>query len=142
MAQGAMSAAKPLAITLSELRALARQRRSARVTDAAALLIRLLGACRTLVVEERAPGLAFRLAGETEQLTPFGLTCILHSASGAPRLTLAERAVADLLCEGHTLAQIARLRGVTANTVKSQVRQVFRKLNVDSRVALARRWCP
>ena len=50
--------------------------------------------------------------------------------------------VAELLCEGHTLAQIADARGVSPNTVKSQVRQVFRKLNVDSRVALVRRMCP
>ena len=35
-----------------------------------------------------------------------------------------------------------RLRGVTVNTVKSQVRQIFRKLDVDSRVALVRRLCP
>ena len=50
-----------------------------------------------------------------------------------------ERDVADGLCEGRTLAQIASLRGVTINTVKSQVRQIFRKLDVDSRVALLRR---
>jgi DNA-binding CsgD family transcriptional regulator len=137
-----MPAGKPLAITLSELRALARQRRATRATDVAPLLVRLLGSCRTLIVEERSPGLAFRFAGETEQQAPFSLTCILHSADGTPRLTVAERAVADLLCEGHTLARIAQFRGVSANTVKSQVRQVFRKLNVDSRVALARRWCP
>lgn len=143
MAQGAMPAAKSLAITLAELRALARarQRRSIRAADAAPLLIRLLSACRTLTIEDRAPGLAFRLAGETEQQLPFGLTCILHSAA-VVRLTPAEHAVADLLCEGHTLARIAQLRGVSPNTIKSQVRQVFRKLDVDSRVALARRWCP
>ena len=47
--------------------------------------------------------------------------------------------MADGLCEGRTLAQIASLRGVTINTVKSQVRQIFRKLDVDSRVALLRR---
>jgi DNA-binding NarL/FixJ family response regulator len=50
--------------------------------------------------------------------------------------------VAELLCEGRTLAQIAHLRGVSINTIKSQVRQVFRKLEVDSRVALVRRLCP
>ena len=44
--------------------------------------------------------------------------------------------------ESRTLAQIAHLRGVSTNTVKSQVRQIFRKLNVDSRVALVRKLCP
>jgi len=34
------------------------------------------------------------------------------------------------------------LRGVSTNTVKSQVRQIFRKLNVESRVALVRKLCP
>jgi DNA-binding CsgD family transcriptional regulator len=57
-------------------------------------------------------------------------------------LSRAEAAVAEQLCEGKTLAQIATLRGVSVNTVKTQVRQVFRKLNVDSRVALVRRRSP
>jgi DNA-binding CsgD family transcriptional regulator len=69
------------------------------------------------------------------------LTCVLHLASPAP-LTAAEAAVAELLCESRTLAQIAHLRGVSVNTIKSQVRQVFRKLEVDSRVALVRRLGP
>lgn len=143
MAQGAMPAAKTLAMTLAELRALARPaRRGARAADAAPLLARLLSGCRVATVEERGAGVAFRLAGETEQRTPFSLTCILVANANPLKLTVAERAVADLLCEGLTLARIAQLRGVSANTVKSQVRQVFRKFNVDSRVALARRWCP
>jgi DNA-binding NarL/FixJ family response regulator len=50
--------------------------------------------------------------------------------------------VAEQLCEGRTIAQIASHRGVSANTVKSQVRQIFRKLNVESRVALVRMLCP
>jgi DNA-binding NarL/FixJ family response regulator len=54
----------------------------------------------------------------------------------------AERAVAEQLCEGRTLAQIARLRDVSINTVKSQVRQIFRKLDVENRVGLVRRLCP
>jgi len=135
---------KTLASSLAELRsfARARQRRPTRVLDAAPLLARLIGGCRTLRVEERGPGLAFRLSGTTEHHAQFGFTCILHGAPGPVQLTTAEGAVADLLCEGHTLAQIARQRGVSANTVKSQVRQIFRKLNVDTRVALVRHWCP
>jgi DNA-binding CsgD family transcriptional regulator len=68
--------------------------------------------------------------------------CILHRPADDGVLTAAEKAVGDLLCEGQTLAQVARLRGVSLNTVKSQVRQIFRKLNVDSRVALVRLLSP
>jgi DNA-binding CsgD family transcriptional regulator len=104
-------------------------------------LARLLGACRVIGVEGRTNGVAFRLGGGTEQGDGFRLTVVLQALDGTC-LTAAERAVADLLCDGRTRAQIARLRGVTTNTIKSQVRQVFRKLNVDSRVALVRLWCP
>jgi DNA-binding NarL/FixJ family response regulator len=93
-------------------------------------------------VEERVSGLAFRLQGATEVGAAFTMTCVLHLPANAKVLTAAEQAVADFLCEGRTLAQIARLRGVSPNTIKSQVRQLFRKLNVDSRVALVRRLCP
>ena len=133
-------AAKTLTQTLAELRSCGgkRLRRSARMPDAAPLIARLLGPCKTLAVEERVSGLAFRLQGHTDSAVPFMLTCVLHSPSVDGALTAAEEAVADLLCDGRTLAQVARLRGVSLNTVKSQVRQIFRKLNVTSRVALVR----
>jgi len=136
-------AAKTLDQLLGELRNLGKARgRTARITDAAPLIARLLTACRTLGVEERASGFAFRLQGTTENAAVFSITCVLRHAAGIRGLTTAEQAVAEQLCEGRTLAQIAHLRGVSANTVKSQVRNVFRKLNVESRVALVRRLCP
>jgi DNA-binding CsgD family transcriptional regulator len=132
---------KSLALTLAELRQLVQSRqRRARAAEAVPLLLRLMAACRQVTLEERSQGLAVRLAGETEQRAPFHITCILPARKAAHRLTAAEQAVAEMLCEGHTLAQIANLRGVSANTVKSQVRQVFRKLDVESRVALVRQW--
>ncbi|HYJ40962.1 MAG TPA: helix-turn-helix transcriptional regulator [Steroidobacteraceae bacterium] len=136
-------AAKTLTQVLAELRSCGgtRLRRSARIPDAAPLIARLVGPCRTLAVEERAHGLAFRLQGATDSAAPFTFTCVLH-LPGAVVLTAAEQAVADFLCEGRTLAQVARLRGVSPNTVKSQVRQIFRKLNVESRVALVRMLSP
>lgn len=139
-----MATAKTLHLALTELRALgsARLRRQARISDAGALLVRLLAPCKTLSVEERTHGVAFRLQGATENSTAFSITCILHRPDAPLELTTAEQAVAEQLCEGRTLAQIARLRGVSSNTVKSQVRQIFRKLNVESRVALVRRLCP
>jgi DNA-binding CsgD family transcriptional regulator len=138
-----MPAIRSVALTLVELRALARPRQRRRGSpDAASLLLRLLGTARLASFEDRPAGLVFKFAGETEQHSPFSLTCVLHAPGKPDQLTPAERAVADLLCEGHTLARIAQVRGVSANTVKSQVRQLFRKLNVDTRVALVRRWCP
>jgi DNA-binding CsgD family transcriptional regulator len=138
-----MATPKTLTQVLSELRdcGSTRLRRSARVPDAAPSLARLVGTCKTLSVEVRAYGLAFRLQGATETAASFAITCVLHLPN-TQVLTSAEQAVAALLCEGRTLAQIARLRGVSPNTIKSQVRQVFRKLEVDSRVALVRKLCP
>ena len=125
---------------LAELRASAASRRRAvKTADPAALLARLLTACRPLAVEERPGGVVVRLESTVDPTVR--LTCVLHQASPAP-LTAAEAAVAEGLCEGRTLAQIAHLRGVSINTIKSQVRQVFRKLEVDSRVALVRRLAP
>jgi DNA-binding CsgD family transcriptional regulator len=102
-------------------------------------LARLIAACRAVVVEDRPGAVVFKLQAEADATVR--LTCVLHHASPAP-LTAAEAAVAELLCESRTLAQIALLRGVSVNTIKSQVRQVFRKLGVDSRVALVRRLAP
>ena len=137
-------APKTLTQTLAELHSCGGKhlRRSARTPDAAPLIARLLGPCKTLAVEERISGLAFRMQGHTDSEVPFMITCVLHSRAVDGTLTAAEKAVADFLCEGRTLAQVARLRGVSLNTVKSQVRQIFRKLNVDSRVALVRLLSP
>jgi DNA-binding CsgD family transcriptional regulator len=139
-----MPSAKTLTQTLAELRSCGttRLRRPARVPEAAPLIARLLASCKTLAVEERAHGIAFRLRGAIDTARTFDFTCTLHFPGGGAVLTAAEQAVADLLCEGRTLAQIAHARGVSANTVKSQVRQVFRKVNVESRVALVRKMCP
>lgn len=135
-----MATARTLDQALSELRRLKDARfRRARVAEVVPLLARLLASSRTLGVEERIGGIAFRLQSEGDPA--FSLTCVLHHAH-ADQLTTTERAVAEQLCEGRTLAQIAHLRGVSANTIKSQVRQIFRKLNVDTRVALVRRLCP
>jgi DNA-binding CsgD family transcriptional regulator len=135
---------RPLDQALSELRRLARiaRRRPPRVGEAAPLIARILGSSRTTAIEERAGGLAFRLETAEAGAAGCAITCVLHDASHLSLLTGCEREVATLLCEGKTLAQIARLRGVSINTVKSQVRQIFRKLDVDTRVALVRRLCP
>ena len=54
-------------------------------------------------------------------------------------LTKAERAVAVLVLEGRTDAEIAAMRVVSKRTVANQVAAIFRKLDVGSRVELAAR---
>lgn len=127
---------------LAELRRLARsRRRPPRATEAVALIGKLLATASSAVAEEQAGGLVVRLRA-ADALADCMLTCHIRDTNDHSLLTVSERNVADQLCEGRTLAQIARLRGVTINTIKSQVRQIFRKLDVDSRVALVRRLCP
>jgi len=135
-----MPVAKSVAEALEELHRLepSRGRRPSAVASAATLLARLLIVCRTVSVEERHGGIAFRLAIEQADVR---LTCVLHRAPRVP-LTAVEAAVAEQVCEGRTLAQVASLRGVSLNTIKSQLRQIFRKLEVNSRVALVRRLSP
>ena len=137
-----MGSERGVSKVLLELRRLARSRRqSPRADDAVILIGRLLAAASITATEMQAGGLVFRLRAADAE-SDCVLTCHIRNARDASLLTESEREVADRLCEGRTLAQIARLRGVTINTVKSQVRQIFRKLDVDSRVALVRRLGP
>ena len=55
-----------------------------------------------------------------------------------PTLTRRERVVLARLDEEVTLGQIARALYVTRNTVKSQVRSVYRKLGISSRAEAVR----
>jgi DNA-binding NarL/FixJ family response regulator len=137
-----MPAPRSLSAILSEVRSQASSRnRRVRLVDASTALACLISHCRTLAVQGRVGGISFQLAGETEQHSPFAITCVLH-VPHATQLTTAETAVVQLLLEGCTRSQIARHRRVTVNTIKTQIRQIYRKLNVDSRVALARQWIP
>jgi DNA-binding CsgD family transcriptional regulator len=130
--------------TLGDLRRLARtaRRRPARLGEAVPLLARLLQAAHTVAIETRAGGMAFRFEVRESPGARCLLTCVIQDSGVDSPLTPSEHEVAQQLCEGRTLAQIARLRGVTINTVKTQVRQIFRKLDVETRVALVRRLCP
>jgi DNA-binding NarL/FixJ family response regulator len=124
---------------MRELRRLARgaHRRPPRTTEALPLLEQLMRSAERLSLEERSGDILLRVFARDESKV-CKVSCLIQDAD-LPRLTPCEQAVAELLCNGLTLAQTARLRGVSVNTIKSQVRQVFRKLNVDSRVALVRR---
>jgi DNA-binding NarL/FixJ family response regulator len=130
-----MCAAKSEQTVFADLRRRAMRRRTP-LSERLALVRSLLDGCELQGIEERVNGFAFRFGADD---TPAPLvTVFVHRAPGDWPLTTAEADIADALCTGRTLAQIAHLRGVSINTVKSQVRQVFRKLNVASRVALAR----
>ena len=133
-----------LETTLNDLRRLVRsaRRRSTRPGEAGPLLVKLIQSAHTVAIEPRAGGMAFRLEAREAVGARCTFTCVVQDADADVPLTASERQVAERLCEGWTLAQIARLRGVSINTVKSQVRQIFRKLDVESRVALVRRLCP
>ena len=54
------------------------------------------------------------------------------------RLTEAERAIAPLVAKGYTNEEIARLRGTATRTVANQLAALYRKLDVTSRVEMAR----
>jgi DNA-binding CsgD family transcriptional regulator len=56
---------------------------------------------------------------------------------GWASLTPAERDVARLVAEGHTNARIGELLFMSVNTVKSHLKHVYRKLDVDGRADLA-----
>ncbi len=52
------------------------------------------------------------------------------------RLSPGERRVADLLAVGHTMREIAEIRGVSLNTVRNQVAAIYRKTGVKNRAML------
>ncbi|MDX2019895.1 MAG: helix-turn-helix transcriptional regulator [Deltaproteobacteria bacterium] len=55
---------------------------------------------------------------------------------GDEHLTDAERAVAGLIAEGLSNAEIATARGTSTRTIANQVANILAKLSVDSRVDL------
>ncbi|SNT12373.1 regulatory protein, luxR family [Streptosporangium subroseum] len=62
-----------------------------------------------------------------------------HPVSGWASLTGTEHAVCDLVAQGLTNRQTAEQMFISEHTVAFHLRQVFRKLNIRSRVELARR---
>ena len=55
----------------------------------------------------------------------------------APTLTERETEVLRLIAKGLTTAEVARLLNISANTVPSYVKEIYRKLNVSSRAEAA-----
>jgi DNA-binding CsgD family transcriptional regulator len=58
--------------------------------------------------------------------------------TGWARLTDAERAVADLVAAGYTNREAATRLFISPHTVDYHLRHIFRKLDIDSRIQLAR----
>jgi DNA-binding CsgD family transcriptional regulator len=58
--------------------------------------------------------------------------------SGWASLTDTEREVAELVAEGLTNVHVAERMYVSRHTIDFYLRQIFRKLGIESRVALAR----
>ncbi|MBO0985142.1 LuxR family transcriptional regulator [Rathayibacter sp. SD072] len=80
-----------------------------------------------------------RVADELASLGDHGIARILRD-SDAPRasdLSPVHREIAFSAAQGATLADIADERGVSVNTVKTQLRTVYRRLGVRSRSELA-----
>jgi DNA-binding CsgD family transcriptional regulator len=58
---------------------------------------------------------------------------------GSPRLTRRELEILQLVAEGHSNAQLARMLWVTEQTVKFHLSNIYRKLDVSNRTE-ASRW--
>lgn len=79
-----------------------------------------------------------RDSGEEEPLAMLVVTGAAD-AEGVEALTAAQYAVAERLARGATVAETAVDLGVSTETVKSHVKEVYRKLGIASRAELARR---
>jgi DNA-binding NarL/FixJ family response regulator len=83
---------------------------------------------------------ALGLSSRTGVLGAFGSS---HSAgAAAPRSVLTARQceVADLVVDGYTNDGVARALGLSVKTVEKHIGDIYRRLSVDSRAALAARW--
>lgn len=79
------------------------------------------------------PELGVNLPCIREIISLVGAPSTAPARSGLTAFTPAERALIELLETPMSLAEIARERGVSPNTVKSQVRSIYAKLEVAGR---------
>jgi DNA-binding CsgD family transcriptional regulator len=93
--------------------------------------IRALGLQPVVLYEARSDSeiVVIDLANERSAAPP--------TPTGWDRLTEREQAVARLAGKALTNQQIARRLGISAHTVNFHLRQIFRKLEIGSRVSLA-----
>jgi DNA-binding CsgD family transcriptional regulator len=87
-----------------------------------------------------AEGTGARLPGLDVEVSSHGLLTAISLASRRPDpLTPAQRRVAELYAGGMTHRQIAAALGLAPATVRNHVAMAFRRMGVDSKLALARR---
>jgi DNA-binding NarL/FixJ family response regulator len=77
-----------------------------------------------------------RRAGDEARVAAFGAS-IATFVDPAISLSVREREVYDLVCEGLSNAEIAERLFISTSTVKVHVHHVFDKLGIRSRTALA-----
>ena len=105
-------------------------RRANQRAEARALLrdgLDLAHACGARPLQERA----------LAELVATGARPRRVSVSGRDSLTPSELRVAELVTDGHTNREIAQRLFITQKTVETHLRNVFRKLGLESRAQLA-----
>ncbi len=85
----------------------------------------------------RSPAQAREMAGQPDGLRPEEENCPVSLPPGV-RMTAIEEQVMRLAAEGMTNRQIARAISRSPHTVNYHLRRIFRKLNLRSRVELAK----
>ncbi|GII75973.1 hypothetical protein Sru01_09550 [Sphaerisporangium rufum] len=105
-----------------------------------------LPACRDAIAQAKAAyresgadWLAGRLVRAERRLAARGPRQPAGTAAGSPALTAREREVAALVGQGLTNREVAERLRLSRKTVETHVASIFSKLDVRSRVALARR---
>ncbi|WP_275630067.1 LuxR C-terminal-related transcriptional regulator [Pseudomonas sp. 273] len=84
------------------------------------------------------PGLAPALKARLQHLQPSTAdSATQHTARLMISLTSKERNVLDLVAQGKSNKEMAKLLGVTPETIKSHMKHIFSKLQVDSRAQAA-----
>ena len=76
--------------------------------------------------------------GEAERQPKVSIVC-LHARPERPRpnLTLREKEVLRLVCDGLTNSEIATKLTVSRETIKSELKRIFRKIGVANRTQAA-----
>ena len=86
---------------------------------------------------DRANALTRNAQGTTLRVAPHGPRRE-RPVEGWESLTETERQVAEVVAEGLTNAQAGQRLFLSRHTIDSHLRQIFRKLNVHSRVGMTR----
>lgn len=63
-----------------------------------------------------------------------------HYVQNRYSLTPRERQIAELICQGHRNGRIAKLLRIKPGTVKTHTRNIYRKVRVESKIAMLLRF--